>query len=584
MNKDENSFLSKDAITEIVHDYYTAKPYPFALLLDGEWGCGKTYYVKNELIPSLEKKSINVVYITLYGIPTIKELVTGIYLSVAESRIFKGKGSIGKKAKPIVNLIGNAILDKLSVADTLENSLNSILAEFVGVEKVMFIFDDLERCAIPVNEIMGAINNLVEQNEINTLIIANESEIAKKEEYSRIKEKLIGKTIVFKPNLSDTLSLIFDQLGEQVCLKSIYSQCEERIIRMLTKNEHNNFRTVQFAFDFFRKIASIDIDYKTSELRQKILSDLLLAIVTASVQHKQGISAPYWDKGERYGYKTENEKSDPLFSYRFVHEYVYYSILDKANVAKDIKKYHDELVGLINQQNDPLVKLEQYWEKDDCEIEESLMELCRNLESGNYLPSSFAFIISLLYLLRSLGFQIDIEGLFDTFVQQAQNSDIDDHAYISRMNDDNPLFNDYLEYMRRLREKTNQSARVDYAQVLTSIMNGATWGYDLYVFFSSNRLDLHKQKKFLGFIDVDFLIQRIHSASAKNLSDFRRCIATVYTSDQVCSEFVEDICILKSVYSSLKEVKFDSKIIEYNRTLFLANLEDILSKCKNAVS
>ena len=41
----------------------------YALLIDGKWGSGKTYYVKNILIPLIEKdKKYKPIYISLNGL------------------------------------------------------------------------------------------------------------------------------------------------------------------------------------------------------------------------------------------------------------------------------------------------------------------------------------------------------------------------------------------------------------------------------------------------------------------------------------------------------------------------------------
>ena len=39
-----------------------------ALLMKGSWGIGKTYYIKESLIPFLENKGKKVVFVSLYGI------------------------------------------------------------------------------------------------------------------------------------------------------------------------------------------------------------------------------------------------------------------------------------------------------------------------------------------------------------------------------------------------------------------------------------------------------------------------------------------------------------------------------------
>lgn len=54
--------------------YYCKEPEPVgALLLTGEWGCGKTYLIENSLENELENKAY-VVHISLFGITTLEEM------------------------------------------------------------------------------------------------------------------------------------------------------------------------------------------------------------------------------------------------------------------------------------------------------------------------------------------------------------------------------------------------------------------------------------------------------------------------------------------------------------------------------
>ena len=51
-----------------------------AIMLTGEWGSGKTYYIENELIPFLQDgKKNKCVVISLYGLEDILEISKSIY-------------------------------------------------------------------------------------------------------------------------------------------------------------------------------------------------------------------------------------------------------------------------------------------------------------------------------------------------------------------------------------------------------------------------------------------------------------------------------------------------------------------------
>ena len=46
-----------------------------AIMLTGEWGSGKTYYIENKLVPFLQNSQKNrCVVISLYGVESISEI------------------------------------------------------------------------------------------------------------------------------------------------------------------------------------------------------------------------------------------------------------------------------------------------------------------------------------------------------------------------------------------------------------------------------------------------------------------------------------------------------------------------------
>lgn len=61
-----------DTLEELI--YYCREPRPAgALLLTGEWGCGKTYMIKNILSKEINSEAI-LLYVSLFGIDSIDEL------------------------------------------------------------------------------------------------------------------------------------------------------------------------------------------------------------------------------------------------------------------------------------------------------------------------------------------------------------------------------------------------------------------------------------------------------------------------------------------------------------------------------
>ena len=48
------NYMSGNEIIDYVNNYINKSNYNYAVLIDGCWGSGKTYFIKNSLIPALE--------------------------------------------------------------------------------------------------------------------------------------------------------------------------------------------------------------------------------------------------------------------------------------------------------------------------------------------------------------------------------------------------------------------------------------------------------------------------------------------------------------------------------------------------
>ena len=87
------NFLDDDKIIKLITEYIKESKYDFAVMINGEWGSGKTYFIKNTLSKEIEKLIINtekstknerfkVVYISLYGIENLSNISSQIYIKL----------------------------------------------------------------------------------------------------------------------------------------------------------------------------------------------------------------------------------------------------------------------------------------------------------------------------------------------------------------------------------------------------------------------------------------------------------------------------------------------------------------------
>ena len=181
--------MTEQQIKEEILRYIKDRTYNYAVLIDGEWGSEKTYFVKRIIVPSInEQEKFSgtdraVKYISLYGCKNIGDVQENIAWSFAENarQKIKNKASWGNSADKISEnaflssrKIGNAILEKFLPKDLLYQ----IASDWLNLGEFIFIFDDLERCECPINELFGFLNELIEHENTKVIIIANEKEVS----------------------------------------------------------------------------------------------------------------------------------------------------------------------------------------------------------------------------------------------------------------------------------------------------------------------------------------------------------------------------------------------------------------------
>ena len=69
-------FLSSHEIEDIIKNYINDERMHQAILIDGDWGSGKTYFVKQNLLPDLKKfcQDAAIIMISLYGACSVDDI------------------------------------------------------------------------------------------------------------------------------------------------------------------------------------------------------------------------------------------------------------------------------------------------------------------------------------------------------------------------------------------------------------------------------------------------------------------------------------------------------------------------------
>ena len=238
-------------------------PPTFAVLLNGPWGIGKTFVVKN-FVASLDKDKTRHIYISLYGLRSIDEIDDAILQSMYP--VLKRRSvELGGRALKAVGKYFKVELD-LKAKDFLERSKSDL-----------YIFDDLERCEMPINTVMGYINVFVEQEGRKVIIIANEAEI-RDEEYQRVREKLVGKSFDIQSAFEEALEAFVASVKNQGSRNFVASNSNV-IAEVYHQSKLNNLRVLQQTiWDFERLYVFLDEKYRADNDAMTALLGLLFAL------------------------------------------------------------------------------------------------------------------------------------------------------------------------------------------------------------------------------------------------------------------------------------------------------------------
>lgn len=245
-------------------EYYCNTPKPVgALMLTGEWGCGKTYLIKHQLKEALKETHV-IVIVSLFGLSTIEEVRDAVKNSYWEAMLSL-MGSGGKLLKGVQDSKDKFkdLTDWLpwgkKIADTVIsiNPRDFIKVENkIGAKDTILVFDDLERSKLDPVELLGVINDYCENRNFHTIIVTNEDRMPVKDadDLLRCSQLLFeGKLLDEVQNLSGTQKNLPVQIKTYVGLSRqqkeglTYEEIKEKIVQ----------RTIRYTPDYNIVIDSI---------------------------------------------------------------------------------------------------------------------------------------------------------------------------------------------------------------------------------------------------------------------------------------------------------------------------------------
>lgn len=628
--------MTHNELNAYIYHYLTEDKTHSAIMLTAPWGTGKSYYIQNELIPFLEKPENGghkCIVVSLYGLTSILEISQSIYLELrtkrlkkwwtqhVSSRFSKKVRSVSREvvyygksgSSTIIKGLAGKIGFKLDVSD---KDLSMIYNSIDFTDKLL-ILEDLERTSISIDEVLGYVNNLVEQDGVKVLLVANEEKIlqyksinednAKKneeekpvdkngkdvdknskdkekkyskvsEKYIQIKEKTISDTIRFESSLSSALKEIIDSFHD-VYLDRFASDAEQTALYdFCVENEIINLRTFVFAcqktVDIFQAInlnADEDADF---------IKTVFYSIVAFSQRLKTGENT-VWKEGESFSIELSAEKY-PLF--RFCYDYITtqtFNISDVEDSKEILKKlrYYDKK----RSSGDKDLKVLSSWrtstEKEVIQALNSISERLKNKDDIS--PYEYGRIAYHLAAIKC-DLKYDVEKIEQLLIANLYNRE-------------NELEQNYI-FVVFLRTKKERPEIVDeYGKLKEKMINSLVakdttiFGFDYQPSSISAFVKQIREKPYMVFnngalasrLNMDSVYEMLLHCSSAEIQEFRFIFVNMYKDEKISEVLVDDkeaLLVLSEKLESLKENTDFDKIQKLQIEYFLENIKDALTR------
>ena len=326
-----------DDLVESILDYIRSDYTDYAIMINGEWGSGKTYFWNHKIRNKIENMTINgkkltTIYMSLYGISDLEEISKKIFIETTQLMDKNLKKYMDSNGQTFIPEYAKTGLDMANFFGVTQNGDKIDYENFFSTDDKVLCFDDLERANVDVIDILGYINNFVEHDHIKTIIICNEKELSTKlkssnlemktfiatylldkedkllttdkpmvekiedtienvfdkaNDYERIKEKLIGETFEYAPEFTYIINGLLIRYENNTDLIRFLRENTNLIVSTFIKSGTRNLRILKHALNDFKKVYDM-VNKSYPNTNNRILQTMLIFTIAVSFEIKAG--------------------------------------------------------------------------------------------------------------------------------------------------------------------------------------------------------------------------------------------------------------------------------------------------------
>ena len=611
--------MNSENIASIVVEYIETQNTQYALLLNGGWGTGKTFFWKDTLLPLIQKKNLDTIYISLNGIKTIDALQKQLFFKLIP---YFDKAQ-NKTLKTLATISGNLIK---SASKAFIKVDPSDLFQGIGVDnfdfsKKFICFDDLERCRIPMKELLGFINGFVEHKNLKCLVLADEDKIFEtdknqKTNYYSIKEKVIGRVLNYKPELKSVIPQLFNKYEKDNAFLLFLKKNENYIFRIFDEQKEDNIRIISFFLDSLKNVFK-----QTNEIAEELKKELLFLTAILSIEFKRGFlksnesqnykalsnTTYFWYqevqsdrlRGNILGKKEEPEKektyaeifylkhvSNRLEEYHFyesVYTYVLSGYLNTDKLSEELEKRKPEQPTKEQEAFSNLMSY-NFRKFTDDEFATYTADVLKYLEEGTYSMYSYEQLSGFYHFFAEKGLidytNDEIEEKLFTGIQIAsKKNEIDRRFYDNMIHFEvsNPIVQPIRDKIIELHTALDKELVKEESNQLIEVL--ANEEYEkLNELFKDKKFN----KDFIAYLDGQVLFQALNKNTNQFLTLFRNEIIERYKHTNVKMFYPNDYECLYQLHLAIQKHLNENEIPTLRKFLW-EELETLLDNTCEAL-
>ncbi|MFT6735521.1 MAG: hypothetical protein ACJAS9_003732 [Polaribacter sp.] len=551
----KGSWFKMDDISGNILSLLGDTSFPPLVMLDGDWGEGKTYYTQKTLIPALEKLDKKCVFFSLTGLSSIDDFKDRLL----SASILKNEIN-GEETKAIAGVFGTLLK---SFGGEASGTIASLLGGASGLIKESLltrisdryiIIDDLDRVKKKdlSDLIIGECLQLADSGNLRFIFVVNDK---KSLADNAMKEKVFSGVIKLDRSVSEAVNIAFSNYDW-------FDSFKDEIVKVVSDKSLKNLRVLKRCS---KKINSIYLlieldggfDFNAS------ISQVINSVITVMYFHyEKGLDETnIWEKSELYnslsdGKDEEYKKYSELFHIR--------SLLTKEFISYCVGgsnwkiKIND--IGRLPKKSCPIdaFLFAANFQLDDTQFEDNVDILSKfvfddiNVEFSKWFEAAYYY-----YFLQINNFlssdRPSLREDFDTLVDKKvfDYTDFDGRTHRLRIDSEVTfIFEKYVAEQDKHRGNQKQTKQSDIF-----VRMKASWGnVNLEVYKT------HQYEPFFNQFKINQLKDCVNCWSNKDILYFNDFISERYKSSNIKNYLSDELDIIEKLLGYVDELHEDEPL------------------------